>query len=134
MSEGCPRECGSQCCRYVTVEIDSPVKGKVNRDEARWFLMHGDVSVMREGRHWYLQIDARCQNLSAGGLCAIYEERPDVCRDYSTKGCDYHGKADDKHLFIATVDEWDRYLEERKRKKQQKKERKKDKKRKKGRK
>ena len=128
MIRPCPPDCRAQCCRYITIEIDPPHANKVNRDEARWFLMHEGVHLLHEEKTWYVQVDAPCQNTTDDQLCAIYEDRPNVCRDYGTEGCDYHGEPNDDRVFMSTVEEWDAYIEERKRKREQKKAKKKRKK------
>jgi len=129
MSKGCPPECGSKCCRYITVEIESPVKNKTNRDEMRWYLFHENIHLLREDGSWYLQIDTRCGQLGDDGLCKTYEDRPKVCREYETKGCDYHGGPNDKQKLISTAEQWEAYLAQRKRKKAEKKRKRKAKKR-----
>ena len=30
-----------------------------------------------------------CDNLLSDGRCGVYETRPKICRDYSTKNCEY---------------------------------------------
>ena len=121
MSSVCAGECGAKCCRYITLLIKSPAKNKVNRDEARWCLMHENISLVREDGDWYVQVDTRCRNLTSDGLCGIYQDRPDVCRQYEAECCDHHGEPDDKDLFITTADQWDQYLAARKEKKREKK-------------
>ena len=113
MAKRCPPECRAQCCRYVTIVIDPPHKNKVNRDEARWFLYHEGVHLLYEDKTWYVQIDTPCQNITRDQRCAIYEDRPDVCRDYGTEGCDHHGEPNDGRLFISTIEQWETFLKER---------------------
>ena len=117
----CPSACGALCCRYITIEIDPPHKGKVNRDEARWILFHENTHLLREDTSWYVQVDVHCENLTEDQRCAVYHDRPDVCREYETEGCDYFGEANEKTVFISTVEEWEEFLAERDRKKKSKK-------------
>ena len=55
----------------------------------RWFLLHERASVFREGKTWYLLVHTVCRHLQDNNMCGIYETRPQVCRDYSTKDCEY---------------------------------------------
>ncbi|HRU06470.1 MAG TPA: YkgJ family cysteine cluster protein [Candidatus Brocadiia bacterium] len=114
----CPAECEAKCCRYVTVHIESPAKNKVNRDEARWFLLHKGLSLLREKKQWYLQIDTACKALTADHRCGVYDTRPSVCRDYAHEGCDYHGEPNEKTLLIRTPEEWEAYLRRRAKKRE----------------
>ena len=124
MSLRCPPECEAKCCRYITIEIESPLKNKANRDEARWFLLHKNVAIMREDKTWYVQVDTDCSQLTDDHRCAVYEDRPKVCREYGPDVCDHHGEDDGKSLFVSTVEEWDRLVAKRKAKKAKKKDKK----------
>lgn len=121
MSKGCPPSCGATCCRYVTIAIESPAKNEVNRDEARWFLLHDNIHLLREGKKWYVQVDAPCTQIADGWRCGIYSDRPQVCREYEADGCDHHGEPHDGQLLISTPEEWEEFLAERKRRRNAKK-------------
>lgn len=56
----------------------------------RWYLLHGDVLIFVEEGEWYIQFNTRCRHLGPDNRCGIYATRPKICREYSTKGCDYH--------------------------------------------
>ena len=121
MSNACPASCGARCCRYVTILIENPAKNKVNRDEARWFLLHDNIHLLKEGAEWYVQVDTACREIAGGHLCGIYEDRPTVCREYEADGCDHFGEPNEKQLLISTPEQWEEFLAERKRKKKSKK-------------
>jgi len=78
----------ARCCTYVAVGINGPTSPK-RATEILWHLYHEGVSVCRdEEGEWYLQVQSRCRNLGEGNLCAIYENRPHICRDYDDQGCE----------------------------------------------
>ena len=45
--------------------------------------------IFREDDTWYLLVHTVCRHLQDNNMCGIYETRPQVCRDYSTKDCEY---------------------------------------------
>jgi Fe-S-cluster containining protein len=78
----------ARCCTYVAVGINGPTNPKL-ATEILWHLYHEGVSVCRdEAGDWYVQFEARCKNLGEGNLCAIYENRPHLCRDYDDQSCE----------------------------------------------
>ncbi len=91
--------CTAKCCRYLALPIDAP-DDTTQYDYMRWFLLHRAATVFTEGDTWFLLIYSDCEHLQPDGRCGIYETRPQICRDYSTKNCEYE-------------DDWtyDRYFE-----------------------
>jgi uncharacterized protein len=91
--------CTAKCCRYIALPIDSP-DDPTQYDYMRWFLLHRGATVFTEGDSWFLLVYSDCEHLQPDGRCGIYETRPQICRDYSTKNCEYE-------------DDWtyDRYFE-----------------------
>ena len=82
----------AKCCTYVAVGINAPTTPKL-ATEILWHLYHEGVSVCRdEAREWYVQFPARCRNLGEGNLCAVYENRPHLCRDYSDQTCEVNAQ------------------------------------------
>jgi Fe-S-cluster containining protein len=81
--------CTALCCRYIALPIDTP-RTSADFNDMRWFLLHEGVSVFVEDGDWYISILTTCRHLQAGHRCGIYEERPRICRSYSTENCDYH--------------------------------------------
>ena len=84
----CQEQCQAQCCRYITVQIPAP-RRKCDLDELSWFLAHEQVTVYVDSRRWHLELRARCKYLTADCLCAVYENRPQVCRDHETRTCEF---------------------------------------------
>ena len=91
--------CTAKCCRYFALPIETPTSAK-EFEYLRWYIMHGRASVFTEDGDWYLLVHNVCEHLQDDHRCGIYHTRPQICRDYSTKDCEYE-------------DEWtyDRYFE-----------------------
>ena len=78
----------AKCCTYVAVGINAPTTPKL-ATEILWHLYHQGVSVCRdEAGEWYVQFEARCKNLGEGNLCAVYLNRPHICRAYDDQVCE----------------------------------------------
>lgn len=91
--------CTGKCCRYFALPIDKP-KVLEDFEFIRWYLVHGGASIFTEDDTWYLMVHRDCEHLLPDNRCGIYHTRPQICRDYSTKNCEYE-------------DDWvyDKYLE-----------------------
>ncbi len=101
MSNSCEK-CKGLCCRYFCFEIDEPDDYEEFED-IRWYLFHEGVSVhIDEDGDWYIQIDNRCKALGEDYRCTAYENRPLICRSYSTGNCeitdDDYGYQEEFHL------------------------------------
>jgi Fe-S-cluster containining protein len=98
--------CTAKCCRYFAFPIDKPE----NRDDfshLRWFMLHGRVAVFVEDGTWYLMVYSDCKHLRADHLCGIYEDRPDICRSYSTDNCEYEDDAVYDMYFETPEQMWE---------------------------
>ena len=80
--------CPAKCCRYFALPIDPPTTWR-DFDFMRWFLLHERASVFTEDDSWYLLVHTPCKHLRTDNLCGIYQTRPQICRDYTTKKCEY---------------------------------------------
>ena len=80
--------CTAKCCRYFAVQIETPTT-RGDFDVLRWFLLHDHASVFTEDKDWYLLVHSSCRHLQSDNRCGIYETRPQICRDYTTKDCEY---------------------------------------------
>jgi len=80
--------CSAKCCRYLAIQIDEPTTGR-QFDYLVWFLLHEGVAVFMERKRWFVLFRTTCKELLHDGRCGIYEERPKICRRYSTKRCEY---------------------------------------------
>ena len=92
-------QCVGLCCRYYAFAIEKP-KNKRDFEDIRWYLLHEDSIVFVEDGDWYIQVNRKCKELLPDNRCGIYFTRPTICREYTTKGCDWHGdEYDYDHLF-----------------------------------
>ena len=80
--------CTAKCCRYFALPFDAPEEF-TDYEFIRWFLLHERASVFKEGEDWYLLVHTTCRHLQPDNRCGIYETRPQICRDYTTKDCEY---------------------------------------------
>jgi Fe-S-cluster containining protein len=79
--------CG-KCCTYVAVGINAPTTPRTATD-VLWYLYHENVSVYRDhGGEWAVMFDARCRHLQDDLLCAVYADRPHICRGFDNTGCE----------------------------------------------
>ena len=80
-------EC-ARCCRYVGVGINAPTTPRLATD-VLWYLYHENVSVYRDEQgEWSVLFETRCRNLRDDLLCAVYDERPHICRGFDNTECD----------------------------------------------
>ena len=79
--------CG-KCCTYVSVGVNGP-NSVDHATEMLWYLYHQNVTVYRDGDgEWSVVFETRCRNLQPDLRCAIYEHRPEICRDFDNKTCE----------------------------------------------
>ena len=89
--------------------IDEPTRSK-DFDFIRWYLLHDRATVFVEDDSWYLLVHTVCEHLQADNRCGIYETRPQICRDYSTVGCEYEDDWTYERYF-ETADQVAEYAE-----------------------
>ena len=90
--------CTAKCCKYFALPIETPTE-RSDLDFIRWYLLHDRASVFTEDETWYLLVHTTCKHLQADNRCGIYEERPQICRDYTTDNCEYHDDWTYDHYF-----------------------------------
>ena len=89
----------AKCCRYFSLQIDTP-RTKRDFDDLLWMIAHQQVSIYIEKRKWFLMVHTQCRFLDTDtNMCAIYETRPEMCRDHSVKECEWHGPYDFEEHF-----------------------------------
>jgi Fe-S-cluster containining protein len=103
------RECGGKCCRYVCFQIDTPDSFEAFED-LRWFLLHEGISMHVEKGDWYISIANRCKALADDGAhCAVYADRPLICRCYSMEDCDFTDDDYGHEADLNTPEDLERY-------------------------
>ena len=104
-------KCAALCCRYFALQIDTP-KTADDYDNIRWYLVHENVVSFIEDKKWYVGVMTKCKHLQPDNRCGIYEERPRICRKYSTDNCDYHGGEYQFSRLFTSADDLRTYAEE----------------------
>ncbi len=101
--------CTAKCCRYFALPIETP-ETLEDWEFVRWFLLHEGATVFREDDDWYLLVHTTCKHLQSDNRCGIYHTRPLICRDYSTKDCEYE---DDwlYEQYLETAEQVSEYME-----------------------
>ena len=90
--------CTAKCCKYFALPIETPTS-RSDFDFIRWYLLHDRATMFTEDGTWYLLVHTVCKHLQADHRCGIYEERPQICRDYSTDNCEYTEDWTYEHYF-----------------------------------
>ncbi len=112
--EGPPcHKCDAKCCKYFALPIETP-KDREDHDFMRWYLMHEHVVVWRQDGEWFLEVRTRCKNLLQDNRCAVYETRPQICREYGWPDednpdvpCDYFNDGLDYDLYFDTPEKYE---------------------------
>lgn len=84
--------CTAMCCRYFALPIDTPTEVH-EFDYLRWYLLHDRATAFYDTDTWYLLVHTKCKHLQSNHMCGIYHTRPEICREYSTKNCEYDDDA-----------------------------------------
>jgi Fe-S-cluster containining protein len=72
----------------VAVGINAPTGPRYATD-ILWYLYHDKVNVYVDGDgEWCVMFETRCRNLGEGLLCAVYPERPHICRTFDNRTCE----------------------------------------------
>ncbi len=106
--------CNAQCCRYIALEWDRP-RTKREYDYVRWFLLHENVCVFidPDGK-WFVEFLAPCRAIAPDGRCAIYGQRPQICRDHGEGDeheCETLGTGSPYRARFTSAEEFERYLD-----------------------
>jgi len=80
--------CTARCCRYFALPMETPTTW-ADFEHCRWYLLHEHVSIFVDEEVWYLSVQTSCKSLLSDNRCGIYETRPQICREYHTKDCEY---------------------------------------------
>lgn len=101
--------CSAKCCRYFALPIDTPETWK-DFEYIRWYLLHERASVFTEDDCWYLLVHNPCKYLRDDNLCGNYPARPQICRDYAVKDCEYDDEWVYDHYW-ETAEQIEEYAE-----------------------
>ena len=98
--------CTAKCCRYFAFPIDTP-ENYEDFSHLRWYMLHGRVALFVEDATWFLMVYADCKHLQSDHRCGIYEDRPHICRSYSTDDCEYDDDAVYDKFFETPEQLWE---------------------------
>jgi len=109
-------QCQALCCKYVTVDLPAPKDG-YDYDEIRWFLLHENVIVYKrdDEKNWRIEFRTNCRYLDKeGNHCRKYNERPVVCREYTTEECGGMDELSSEgcEVYMETEEDLKVYLEQ----------------------
>lgn len=80
--------CQGKCCRYFALPLDEPVDWE-DFEHIRWYILHEFATVFTEDENWFLLVHTKCKSLDERNRCLTYENRPSICRKYTTARCEY---------------------------------------------
>ena len=98
--------CTAKCCQYIALPIDTPTEWK-DFDYLRWYLAHGEISIFVDDGNWYIMMHKTCNHLQPDNRCGIYEDRPQICRTYTTDDCEYDDEYTYEKIFETDDQMWE---------------------------
>lgn len=98
--------CTAKCCRYYALPIETPTTW-TDFDHMRWYVMHGRTAVFVDDGTWYLLVYGDCEHLLPDHRCGFYEDRPQICRDYSSDNCEYDNDGCYDKYFESSAQVWE---------------------------
>jgi len=105
------KDCNGKCCRYIAIEIDAP-ETKEDFENIKWFVAHKNVNVyIDEDEEWHVEFITPCEFLREENECKIYDNRPEICKEYEHNECTFHNNYEEKHTFKTLKDVED-YMKE----------------------
>lgn len=75
------------------------MRSKSDFEQLLWQVSHEGIEAYKDASGWYLAMRCKCEHLQRDGNCAIYENRPQICRDYSNDWCELDEPAE-KHFLL----------------------------------
>lgn len=91
----CSRCPGTKCCTYMTEAIGAAPRSKSDFQHLLWQISHKGVEIYKDEEGWYLMFQGNCEHLRPNGACNIYDERPQICRDYENDWCEMDTPAEE---------------------------------------
>ena len=102
----------TKCCRHIAIELDKP-KSKADFKELIWYVMHKDVLVFVDhDNEWFVEFKTNCKALTKQRRCSIYDQRPDICRDYDPEECEKNGEGSPYKLLFKTKKDIEKYVQQ----------------------
>jgi len=105
-------DCGAKCCKHIAIEIDKPEDWE-DFENVKWYMIHQDVEVYIDNEEdWIVELKTTCKYLGENDKCTNYENRPQVCRDYSSENCVKYGEGDYFIKKFDTIEDIEAYKKE----------------------
>lgn len=76
-------ECGAKCCKFFGIPLDVYGDPELDPDPERYFNLHENIKVMETRKGKYIIVYTRCKELGPDYKCRIYDNRPDMCRNFT---------------------------------------------------
>ncbi len=95
MDSKCQRCTNSKCCTYMTEAISEAPRSKRDFEHLLWQVSHEGVEIYKDEDGWFLLVKGHCEHLQPNGGCGIYDQRPQICRDYDNDWCEFDAPAED---------------------------------------
>jgi uncharacterized protein len=106
-SEANPCDGCTKCCNHIAIELDKP-DDEESWDNLRWYLVHKNVWIFVDhDDSWNIQFNSPCEKVNQEGWCGIYETRPKICRNYTTRSCEKYGDGESFKQLFKTLEEFD---------------------------
>ena len=103
-------DCEGLCCKYIAFPLDNPQSRK-DYDDIRWYLCHEGVSVFLEEGQWYVSVANGCKYLcKETKKCLIYENRPEICKNFEADGCEFRSTEYGYDLHFTTDKQMQEYI------------------------
>ncbi len=110
----CSRCLGSKCCTYTTEALGTAPRSKSDFDHLLWQISHEGVEIYKDESGWYLLFLGKCEHLKENGACGIYDQRPQICRDYDNDWCEYDAPAEEGfELYFRNYNDLYKYCNKR---------------------
>ena len=77
-------ECGAKCCKFIAISLDE-FDDEMDPHPERYFTLHENLRVVETRFGKEIVIESRCKALREDNTCSIYEDRPDMCRNFVAK-------------------------------------------------
>lgn len=98
--------CTARCCRYFALPIETPTTWE-DFDHMRWYIMHGRTAIFVDEGSWFLLVYGDCEHLLPNNFCGFYENRPLICRTYSTENCEFENEGCYDKYFETSQQIWE---------------------------
>jgi len=99
------KNCDGECCKRLIIPLCDQML--LDEDQAKWLVMHENISIGISQGKAAIIIQTRCENLENGD-CKIYENRPDVCKDFPVETCRANKVCDGTEL--KSVEDVEKYF------------------------